>query len=115
MQINQFVALQDLLSLVRRRADRVTKYSVYWKDGTEDPGLTEAVLLAAPVEVENDRDVFPRIVVENGYWIYCSDELLQDVVDVALGQNPNVSDERLKDALRHYLEKDNFLDVKDAQ
>ncbi|MET0333565.1 MAG: hypothetical protein ABW190_04790 [Rhizobacter sp.] len=112
MELNRFVALEELLSLVRSRADRSIEYSVYWRDGAEDPGLTDEVLVAAPVEVENDRDVFPPIVVKHGYWIYCSDQLIQDVVDVALGQNASVGNERLLEALRHYLRKDNFLDVK---
>ena len=115
MHLNQFVPLKELLGVVRRREDRNGEYSVYWKDEADDPGLNEVVLVSAPVTVENDRDVFPQIVVENGYWIFCSDQLLQDVVDVAVGQNSQVSDEKLREALLHYLQKDNFLDVTDGQ
>src|SRR4051794_9995806 len=102
MELNQFMPLRDLFTKVRTRKDRRVDYSVYWKDGAEDPRINEGVLLAAPVMVEDDRDVFPPIVNENGYWL------------VALQQNPKASDETLLSALLYYLSKDNFLDVTNA-
>lgn len=114
MQLNQFVSLKELFACVRSREDRELKYSVYWKDGADNPELDDNVLLAEPVAVKDDRDLFPQIVTDNGYWILCSKQTIQDVVEVALEQNPNVSDETLRTALFYYLSVDNFMDVTES-
>jgi hypothetical protein len=42
----------------------------------------------------------------------CSDENIQDVVDLAVRQYGNVTSFQLITALNHYLQKDDFLDFK---
>jgi hypothetical protein len=112
MKLDQFVEFEELIGIVRRREDRRTSYCVYWKDEAEEPTLQDNVLVAAPSTVENDVEVFPRVVLENGYWTFCSDQLVQDVVDVAIKQYPDASSAELREALLHYLERDSFLEIK---
>jgi hypothetical protein len=103
----------ELLLLVAKRLDRQTSYSVYWQDlPQQDPSPESIVLVEHPsIVTDEDAEIFPDAVRSRGWWIYCSDELLQDVVDLAVEQKTSASAEEILKCLRYYLEHDDFLDL----
>jgi hypothetical protein len=111
IQLNTFYTLPELFALVKNRQERTQNYSIYWRDNAPDPSLTDRLIVAAPSDIDDDIEHYSSIVDENGYWHYCSDEIVQDVVDVAISQKPNVTDEELLNCLDYYLKRDTFLDL----
>jgi hypothetical protein len=114
IQLNTFYTLPELFALVKNRQERAQNYCIYWRDNAPDPSLTDRLIVAAPSDIDEDDDykeTFPSMVNENGYWHYCSDEIVQDVVDLAISQKPNVTDEELLNCLDYYLKRDTFLDL----
>ena len=112
---DQYYKIEDFLTLVRNKQERSEDYdpdfayAVYSEQDIFEPGIT--VYICAPADIDgDDDDVFPDVVYENGLLYMCSDEDIQDVVDLALRQQPAVTDEQLIEALNHYLESDDFLD-----
>lgn len=106
--------LKDFLELVKGKKERSTSYdaaycySVYSKSG--DVGLLDEVYIGDVVEVDDDdQEICPEFVVENGFEYYCSDENIQDVVDYAFEKNKELSAQFLLDSLVYYIEKDTFL------
>jgi hypothetical protein len=112
IQLNTFYTLAEWLNLVKTKQERTLNYSIYWRDNAPDPTENDRIIIAAPTIVDdNDNETFPPIVNENGFWYYCSDENIQDVVDVAIDQKPNASDAELLQCLDYYLKRDTFLDL----
>ncbi|CAM3595901.1 hypothetical protein ELOC111193_12725 [Elizabethkingia occulta] len=113
---DQYYKIEDFLTLVRNKQERSEDYdpdfvyAVYSEQDIFEPGIT--VYIGAPADIDGDYDdIFPDVVYENGLLYMCSDEDIQDVVDLALRQQPAVTDEQLIIALNHYLENDDFLDL----
>ncbi|MBC7755124.1 MAG: hypothetical protein H7Z20_00475 [Bdellovibrio sp.] len=112
LKLNAFYTLPDLFALVKTKCERDVDYSIYWLDNAPDPTLQDRVFVAAPVDVDDeDNEAFPQIVNDNGFWYFCSDENIQDVIDVAIDQKPNASDEEQLKCLDYYLKRDTFLDL----
>jgi hypothetical protein len=102
-----------LLPQIAAREERHLQYSLYWEDrANDDPTLDDTFLVASPSQVtDDDLEIFPQQVAERGWWIYCSDELVQDVIDLAIGQKPNASSAEMLKCLIHYIKNDDFLDL----
>jgi hypothetical protein len=114
IQLNTFYTLPELFALVKTKQERAQNYSIYWLDNAPKPSLTDRLIVAAPSDIDEEDDfkeTFPSMVNENGYWHYCSNEIVQDVVDLAISQKPNVSDAELLNCLEYYLKRDTFLDL----
>lgn len=112
LELDRSYRMSELLPIVASRRDRAFGYALYWLDPKRDPQLEDSFLVAAPVEVtDDDKEVYPQSAQKPGYWIYCSAELIQDVVDLAVSQNANASNEQMLECLIHYMKYDNFLDV----
>ncbi|OPB90677.1 hypothetical protein BAS06_10240 [Elizabethkingia miricola] len=114
---DQYFKIEDFLALVKNKQERSEDYdpdfayAIYSEQDIFEPGITVYIGAPADVDVDGDYDdVFPDVVYENGLLYMCSDEDIQDVVDLALRQQPVVTDEQLIEALNHYLESDDFLD-----
>ncbi|WP_454058959.1 DUF7716 domain-containing protein [Elizabethkingia ursingii] len=112
---DQYYKIEDFLTLVRNKQERSEDYdpdfvyAVYSEQDIFESGIT--VYIGAPANIDGDYDdIFPDVVYENGLLYMCSDEDVQDVVDLALRQQPAVTNEQLITALNHYLENDDFLD-----
>ena len=67
--------------------------------------------MAATVEVQDDAMVFPASVQQRGWWLYCSDELVQSVVGLAAEQKPTATADELLRCLVHYMHEDCILDL----
>ena len=54
------------------------------------------------------EETFPEEVAAKGWWICYSDELVQDVIDNAIYQKPDVSLEEINIAIGYYCQNDCF-------
>jgi hypothetical protein len=101
------------LGVTSAKQDRHLSYAIYWRDTpNEEPELTDQVLVANPPEVtDEDLEIYPTIVLNKAWWICYRDELIQDVVDNALYQKPNIRHQDLLLALRYYSHHDCFMDL----
>ncbi|MDM1298305.1 hypothetical protein HXZ94_07295 [Empedobacter falsenii] len=112
---NKHYQIEEFFNLVKNKQERPEHYdpsfiySIYTK--TESLELGDQIYIGDTSNFDdNDNEIFPDFVVNNGYEYYCSDENIQDVIDLALRNNPNYSDAELLQRLKYYLEKDTFLD-----
>ena len=107
------VTLNELFNRVRGGFDREFLYYVYAVQ--DDPNSYELNMQCfvgpGPEVTDEDEEIFPEFVIDNSLGVVCSDELLQDVVENALGQRPGVANRELLKALKYYLDRDDFLDL----
>ena len=112
ISFNEACSVPEFLRLVAAKQERALCYALYWKGRDDrDPTLADDFLVAAPVEVQGDAMVFPAEVQRRGWWLYCSDDLVRDVVDLATEQKPAVTPGELLRCLVHYLHEDAYLDL----
>ncbi|MFI8146610.1 hypothetical protein [Acinetobacter sp. ABJ_C5_2] len=112
---NKVYKIEDFINLVKEKKERLPNYdfdycyAVYAKD--DNVRLHDEVFIGNSVDFdENDNEVYPAFVITNGYHYFCSDQNIQDVVDLALRQDAAVSNEKLIDALNYYIDNDDFKD-----
>lgn len=114
---NQMYFIEEFLELVKRKQDRKESYdpeynyAVYSSKDEFAPEMK--VFIGDPLDISgNDNEILPDFVYHNKLNYMCSDENIQDVVDLAFRQCDDVTSSQLITALNHYLEKDDFLDFK---
>ncbi|EHO05633.1 DUF7716 domain-containing protein [Myroides odoratimimus] len=112
---NKTYRLAEFILLVKDRKERTTEYgpayqyAIYAVEDEADVELE--IYVGDPVEVtEDNEEVYPDAVTELDMWYLCSDEDIQDVVDLAVSQKPTVTVEELVMALDYYLTIDDFID-----
>ena len=67
-----------------------------------------------PADDRDENDV-PAAIAALGLWVFCSGELLEDVVNNAVGQKPDVSVAEIVVGLEHYLVNDAFIDYRTGE
>lgn len=114
---NQVYSIEEFLELVKSKQDRQASfdpeynYAVYSSTDEFKPEMK--VFIGDPLDIgEHDNEILPDFVFHNKLHYMCSDENIQDVVDLAFRQRADISSSQLITALNHYLEKDDFLDFK---
>ncbi|REC60950.1 hypothetical protein DRF65_18095 [Chryseobacterium pennae] len=114
---NQMYCIEEFLELVKNKQDRKESYdpeynyAVYSSKDEFEPEMK--VFIGDPLDIgENDNEILPDFVYHNKLSYMCSDENIQDVVDLAFRQYADITSFQLITALNHYLEKDDFLDFK---
>lgn len=114
---NQMYFIEEFLELVKNKEDRKESYdpdynyAVYSSKDEFEPEMK--VFIGDPLDIgEEDKEILPDFVYHNKLNYMCSDENIQDVVDLAFRQSADITSSQLIVALNHYLEKDNFLDFK---
>ncbi|MDW9378651.1 hypothetical protein [Chryseobacterium sp. JV558] len=114
---NQVYSIEEFLELVKNKQDRKASfdpeynYAVYSSKDEFEPEMK--VFIGDPLDIGgNDSEILPDFVYHNKLNYICSDENIQDVVDLAFRQHADVTSFQLIEALNHYLEKDDFLDFK---
>ncbi|MDR6372239.1 hypothetical protein J2795_003102 [Chryseobacterium bernardetii] len=114
---NQVYSIEEFLELVKSKQDRKASfdpefnYAVY--SSTDEFKSEMKVFIGDPLDIGgNDNEILPDFVFHNKLHYMCSDENIQDVVDLAITQQADVTSSQLIMALNHYLEKDDFLDFK---
>lgn len=60
---------------------------------------------------DNDEEILPIFVRENGLELWFTDEIIEQVVVSALHQNPEVEDGRILEGLFYYYKHDAFKDL----
>lgn len=114
---NQIYCIEEFLELVKLKQDRKESYdpeynyAVYSSKDEFEPEMK--VFIGDPLDIGgNDNEILPDFVYHNKLKYMCSDENIQDVVDLAFRQYAEVSSSQLITALNYYIEKDDFLDFK---
>ncbi|MDR6982171.1 hypothetical protein J2X32_000779 [Rheinheimera pacifica] len=110
--VGHFYSFAVVLDAVASNKDSGLSYSLYWKDPDRRAEPSDLFLVGEPVKVTDDDDeIYPVLAQQNGLWIYCSDELIQDVISLAIEQKPSASHTELIECIEYYLQKDTFLDL----
>ncbi|MEN5240358.1 MULTISPECIES: DUF7716 domain-containing protein [Pseudomonas] len=111
-KLNEVYRLEDLIGLVRNKADRGCIYAVYSKMGVDELALGQEVFAGdTPSYDDGENEVLPQKVQDADYELCYMRDSFQDVIDLAVSQNPKVSNEVLVRCLNHYADYDDFLDV----
>lgn len=108
--------IEDFIQLVKQKIERSEKYdptffyAIYAKE--DYLFLGQKILVSNTVSVsDDDSEIYPEDVIALRFSYSCSDENIQDVIDLAIQQKPHATNEEIIHALNYYLEKDNFLDL----
>ena len=110
--LNCQLTVAELIALVRKDEERTGSFCVYGTGDSSNANLDSTCYICAHPEITVDyEEIFPAFVVQNSIELWYRDELIQDVFDNALHQNPDVSDETIVDAIKHYNARDCFLDL----
>lgn len=106
--------VSDVLRAVAEENDPDASYDLYWDDQDREATLDDIFLVAEKVQVTDEsEEIYPKSAVDRGFWLYCSDELIQDVVSLAIRQKPTASLSDLLRCLEYYIRRDDFLDLSD--
>ncbi|WP_229204702.1 hypothetical protein [Duganella sp. CF458] len=110
--VNMFYKIDDLIELVKCKADREDVYMVYAPNSTDDlyPGMVVYVG-DVPDFDEDDNEFFPDFVKSLALEVCYMREHFQDVVDLAYKQKPSASIDEFIKCLNHYAAHDDFLDL----
>ncbi|WLE64151.1 hypothetical protein GIY62_35420 (plasmid) [Burkholderia plantarii] len=111
--------IEDFIQIVRDKRDRSAKYDrnflydVYGKEEDDDRlHVGQYIFVSDTVQVnDDDEEIYPDDVKENGLTFLYSGENFQAVVDLAVKQKPAASPAEIIRCLNHYAEKDDFLDL----
>lgn len=110
--IGNLYVMSDMLEAVAKGRDPDVPYDLYWKDEDRPARLDDMILVAEPVAVsDDDKEIYPESASSRGFWIYCSGELVQDVVGLAMEQMPAASADSLLSCVEYYIRNDDYLDL----
>jgi hypothetical protein len=111
--------IEDFIELVKQKKDRTEGYDpdyyyqVYGDDEGNGLALGMPIYISDSIEVnDDDEEIYPSDVMNKKLSPLYSCTTFQDVIDLALRQDPKVAMEKLIECLNYYSEHDNFLDVK---
>ena len=108
---NVFFSIEELIACFKARQERECSYAIYSARG-EAFAAGEQVFVADGVEVnDQDEEIHPAAVRRLNLQFAYSGELFQDVIDLAISQKPQATDSEILQALNHYSEFDDFLDL----
>ncbi|ALK30272.1 DUF7716 domain-containing protein [Burkholderia plantarii] len=112
LTVNSYYKIDDLIEIVKNKEDRDSIYMVYVPDGTDDLSVGMQVYVGdVPDFDEDDNEVFPDFVGNNGLEVGYRRDQFQDVIDLAYRQKPTASIDEVVECLNHYAEYDDFLDL----
>lgn len=111
---NKTYRLGEFIDIVKNKQERseqynpMYNYALYAVEAEVTCDLE--IYVGDPVEVtDSDEEIYPEYAVTHDMWYFCSDENIQDVVDLALSQKEGLSIAELVVALEYYLEHDDFM------
>lgn len=110
-QRNTSMRIEELIDCVKARQERAESYAVYSATG-EAFNVHDEVFIADTVQVNaQGQEVYPAMVRERGLHVAYAGDQFQDVVDLALRQQPGATHADIIRALNHYSMHDDFLDL----
>ena len=96
---NKVYKIEDFINLVKEKKERLPNYDFEYC----------YAVYAKNDNVEIHDEVFIGNSIDFDHY-FCSDQNIQDVVDLAVRQDADVSNEKLIDALNYYIDNDDFKD-----
>lgn len=69
----------------------------------------ECYISEYPEYDDDDNEIVEKYIIEHNMLLFCTDEVIQDVVCSSLYQKENASCEEIFKALLYYQEYDNFM------
>ena len=112
MKFDVPIEIHDLLSSVRAKQERGKPYCVYGSGDSTNASLDTICYLSLYPEISDDyEENYSDFVSANRLELWYRDELVQDVVENALHQLPEISDARLLEAIKYYVDRDCFIEL----
>ncbi|SNR80499.1 hypothetical protein [Flavobacterium sp. ov086] len=115
---NKTWILSDFIKFVQAKKDRSLNYNpnytydIYAPNNDDQLSPETIIYVGNTVEVDdNDKEIYPDIVIKMDYWFEYSCDNFQDVIDLATSQNANVNTYKLTECLNYYSKHDTFLDL----
>ncbi len=112
LTVNHFYRIEELIELVRDKKDRDSIYMIYIPASIE---VLEAGMIVyvgnVPDFDDDDNEIIPAHILEQGLTQGYMREQFQDVVDLAYRQKKSASTEEVILCLNHYSKHDDFLDL----
>lgn len=72
---------------------------------------TECYIDEYPEVTDDDEEIYPSFIIDSGYELVYTGEMLQDVIVSALNRKKNASNEELLAAIDYYDEYDTFMEI----
>ncbi|WP_223526299.1 hypothetical protein [Pseudomonas sp. BF-B-26] len=111
MQYKQTIKLADLIDFLKTQQKTLT-YCVYGKGSSDQATLeTDCVIDEYSEITDDDEEIFPESITQNNLEFWFTDELLEDVTFNALKQKKSATNEEILKAIKHYNERDSFMDL----
>lgn len=111
MQYKQTIKLADLIDFLKTQKKTLT-YCVYGKGSSDQATLeTDCVIDEYSEITDDDEEIFPESITQNNLEFWFTDELLEDVTFNALKQKKSATNEEILKAIKHYNERDSFMDL----
>jgi hypothetical protein len=111
VQYKQTIKLADLIDFLKTQKKTLT-YCVYGKGSSDQATLeTDCVIDEYSEITDDDEEIFPESITQNNLEFWFTDELLEDVTFNALKQKKSATNEEILKAIKHYNERDSFMDL----
>jgi hypothetical protein len=111
VQYKQTIKLTDLIDFLKTQKKNLT-YCVYGKGSSDQATLeTDCVIDEYSEITDDDEEIFPKSITQNNLEFWFTDELLEDVTFNALKQKKSATNEEILKAIKHYNERDSFMDL----
>ena len=111
VQYKQTIKLADLIDFLKTQQKTLT-YCVYGKGSSDQATLeTDCVIDEYSEITDDDEEIFPESITQNNLEFWFTDELLEDVTFNALKQKKSATNEEILKAIKHYNERDSFMDL----
>lgn len=111
MQYKQTIKLTDLIDFLKTQKKTLT-YCVYGKGSSDQATLeTDCVIDEYSEITDDDEEIFPENITQNNLEFWFTDELLEDVTFNVLKQKKSATNEEILKAIKHYNERDSFMDL----
>ncbi|OAM26907.1 hypothetical protein A7P95_07890 [Eikenella longinqua] len=113
---NQQLSLSEVIDCAKlfnnNDTDKFAKFP-YLYSADEDSGplkLTTSCYLSDSPEIIDKKEVFPKLVLENGLSVLCSGEIFMDVYDDLDDRYPDFTKEQFIAALNYYMDNDDYIE-----
>ncbi|KJZ63917.1 DUF7716 domain-containing protein [Pseudomonas fluorescens] len=111
MKYNKTIKLADLIDFLKTQKKTLT-YCVYGKGSSDKATLeTDCVIDEYSEITDDDEEIFPENITQNNLEFWFTDELLEDVTFNVLKQKKSATNEEILKAIKHYNERDSFMDL----
>lgn len=72
---------------------------------------SECYVLPYPDITDDDEEILPEFAVQNNLEFVYRDEMLQDVIAMAVDEDEDISNKKILKAIQYYDENDTFMEI----